>query len=236
MLHGPADVNLRRRCAGLGDLCVNRSSATRLCWSKGRRTATGITVVSRRHVDGVQVTIRRGTPRQFDLCTVGDLLDHGVVEALGAGQRPYAINLTRLAETFISSCRKKGMFDLVGRGHDRRAGHQLISACAPRRSSTRRCSSRGPASALPRARVSSRRAARDHGPVNQVQISVSELLHPCEINQCVGCTRKFFIKSFSAMTRPCRLRRAVTNRHRHAIEQASRRWRGGRRDGSARTP
>ena len=49
-----------------------------------------------------------------------------------------------------------------------------------------------------------------------------------EINQCVGC-------SFSSMTRPCRLRRAVTNRHRHAIEQASRRWRGGRRDGSART-
>ena len=37
------------------------------------------------------------------------------------------------------------------------------------------------------------------------------------------------------MTRPCRLRRAVTNRHRYAIEQASRRWRGGRRDGSART-
>ena len=37
------------------------------------------------------------------------------------------------------------------------------------------------------------------------------------------------------MTRPCRLRRAVTNRHRQAIEQASHRWRGGRRDGSART-
>ena len=33
-----------------------------------------------------------------------------------------------------------------------------------------------------------------------------------EINQCVGCT----------------LRRAVRNRHRHAVEQASRRWRGGR--------
>ena len=32
-----------------------------------------------------------------------------------------------------------------------------------------------------------------------------------EINQCVGCTR------------PCWLRRAVRNRHRHAIEQASRR-------------
>ena len=31
------------------------------------------------------------------------------------------------------------------------------------------------------------------------------------------------------VTRPCRLRRAVRKRHRHAIEQASRRWRGGRR-------
>ena len=30
---------------------------------------------------------------------------------------------------------------------------------------------------------------------------------------------------FLAMTRPCWLRRAVRNRHRHAIEQASRRWR-----------
>ena len=43
------------------------------------------------------------------------------------------------------------------------------------------------------------------------------------------------LSHFSAMTRPCRLRLAVTNRHRHAIEQASRRWCGGRRDGSART-
>ena len=32
------------------------------------------------------------------------------------------------------------------------------------------------------------------------------------------------------MTRLCWLRRAVRNRHRHAIEQASRRWRGGRHD------
>ena len=40
---------------------------------------------------------------------------------------------------------------------------------------------------------------------------------------------------FSAMTRPCWLRRVVTNRHRHAIEQVPRRWRGGRRDDSART-
>ena len=37
------------------------------------------------------------------------------------------------------------------------------------------------------------------------------------------------------MTRPCWRRRAVRNRHRHAIEQASRRWRGGRRDDSGRT-
>ena len=40
---------------------------------------------------------------------------------------------------------------------------------------------------------------------------------------------------FSAMTRPTWLSRAARNRHRHAIEQASRRWRGGRRDDSART-
>ena len=33
----------------------------------------------------------------------------------------------------------------------------------------------------------------------------------------------------------CWLRRVVRNRHRHAIEQASRRWRGGRREDSART-
>ena len=39
---------------------------------------------------------------------------------------------------------------------------------------------------------------------------------------------------FSAMTRPCWPRREMSNRHRHAIELASRRWRGGRRDDSAR--
>ena len=37
------------------------------------------------------------------------------------------------------------------------------------------------------------------------------------------------------MTLPCWLRRAVRNRHRHAVEQASHRWRGGRRADSART-
>ena len=43
------------------------------------------------------------------------------------------------------------------------------------------------------------------------------------------------LSHFSVMTRPCWLRRAARNRHRHAIEQAPRRWRGGRRDDSART-
>ena len=43
------------------------------------------------------------------------------------------------------------------------------------------------------------------------------------------------LSHFSMMTWPRWLRRAVTNRHPNAIEQASRRWRGGRRDGSART-
>ena len=36
------------------------------------------------------------------------------------------------------------------------------------------------------------------------------------------------------MTLPSWLGRAVRNWHRHAIEQVSRRWRGGRRDDSAR--
>ena len=54
-----------------------------------------------------------------------------------------------------------------------------------------------------------------------------------EINQCVGC-RNSSLSHFSAMTRPSWLGRAARNRHRHAIEQASRRWRGGRRDDSAR--
>ena len=43
------------------------------------------------------------------------------------------------------------------------------------------------------------------------------------------------LSHFSAMTRPSWLGRAVRNQHRHAIEQASRRWRGGRHNDSART-
>ena len=42
-------------------------------------------------------------------------------------------------------------------------------------------------------------------------------------------------KSISASSGPYWLRRAVRNRHRHAIEQVSRRWRGGRRGDSGRT-
>ena len=38
------------------------------------------------------------------------------------------------------------------------------------------------------------------------------------------------LSHFPVMTRPSWLGRAVRNRHRHAIEQASRRWRGGRRE------
>ena len=43
------------------------------------------------------------------------------------------------------------------------------------------------------------------------------------------------LSHFSAMTRPPLLGRAARNRHLHAVEQASRRWRGGRCDDSART-
>ena len=50
-----------------------------------------------------------------------------------------------------------------------------------------------------------------------------------EINQCVGCTDSS-LSHFLAMTRLCRLRRAERNRHPHAMEQAPRRWRGGRRN------
>ena len=47
-------------------------------------------------------------------------------------------------------------------------------------------------------------------------------------NQPVGAPDNSSQIHFSAMTLPCWLRRAVRNRHRHAIEQASRRWRGER--------
>ena len=60
-------------------------------------------------------------------------------------------------------------------------------------------------------------------------------LNCVEINQCAECTDNSSLSHFSVITRPCWLRRAVRNRHRHAIEQASHRWRGDRREDSART-
>ena len=56
-----------------------------------------------------------------------------------------------------------------------------------------------------------------------------------EINQCVGTPDNSSFSHFSAMTWPRWLCRLVRNRYRHAIEQASRRWRGGRRGDSGRT-
>ena len=46
-----------------------------------------------------------------------------------------------------------------------------------------------------------------------------------ESNQCVGCFSS--LSHFSALARPSWFGRAERNRHRHAIEQASRRWRAG---------
>ena len=60
------------------------------------------------------------------------------------------------------------------------------------------------------------RAARFGMLAGQDLFGVADATACVEINQCVGCT--------SAMTRPSWLGRAVRNRHRHAIEQAPRRW------------
>ena len=57
-----------------------------------------------------------------------------------------------------------------------------------------------------------------------------------ESTSASGAPDNSSLSHFSAMTRPCWPRRAARNRHRHAIEQASRRWRGGRRDDAANAP
>ena len=54
-------------------------------------------------------------------------------------------------------------------------------------------------------------------------------------NSASGAPDNSSLSHFSVMTLPLRLHRAVRHRHRHAIEQASRRWRGGRRGDSGRT-
>ena len=68
------------------------------------------------------------------------------------------------------------------------------------------------------------------------------LLHPIpgfwpvwKSTSASGAPDNSSLSHFLAMTRPSWLGRAVMKRHRHAIEQASRRWRGGRRDDSAPT-
>ena len=50
-----------------------------------------------------------------------------------------------------------------------------------------------------------------------------------------GAPDNYSLSHLSAMTRPSWLGRAVRNRHRHTIEQASCPWRGGRVDDSTRT-
>ena len=58
----------------------------------------------------------------------------------------------------------------------------------------------------------------------------AEIVDACaETNSASGAPDNSSLSHFSAMTRPSWLGRAVRNRHRHAIEQASRRLRGGRR-------
>ena len=61
-------------------------------------------------------------------------------------------------------------------------------------------------------------------------LAVAALVAVWKSNSESGAPDNSSLSHFSAMTLPCWLRCAVRNRHRHAIEQASRRWRGGRRD------
>ena len=75
--------------------------------------------------------------------------------------------------------------------------------------------------------------ARDLGQSGGVRHDLDEALVPSRRNAAVGrpvwkstsasgAADNSSLSHFSAMTRPCCLPRAVRNRHRHAIEQASR--------------
>ena len=87
----------------------------------------------------------------------------------------------------------------------------------------------------PRQRVDVRRPsdqAREDGPEGQgVRVVVRPVARLCWYlcgNQPVCRVHdNSSLSHFSTMTRPSWLSRAVRNRHRHAVEQASRRWRGG---------
>ena len=69
------------------------------------------------------------------------------------------------------------------------------------------------------------RRLRDDGEATDafyfIELDPTERLGACvEINQCDGCTRQFFTKSFLGDDAADWLGRAARNRHRHAIEQA----------------
>ena len=68
-----------------------------------------------------------------------------------------------------------------------------------------------------------RKAAEECRPLPKLEV----VMFCVEINQCVGCTDNSSLSHFSGIAWPSWLGRAARNRHRHAIEQASRRWRGG---------
>ena len=70
--------------------------------------------------------------------------------------------------------------------------------------------------------------AGDAGRLADLEGAIADLERKLEVDAAAYTPepRKSFIPSLGSI--------AVRNRHRHAIEQASRRWRGGRRDDSAR--
>ena len=70
----------------------------------------------------------------------------------------------------------------------------------------------------------------------QILKEVRRVLRPVwKSTRASGAPDNSSLSHFSAMTRPSWLGRVMGNRYCHAIEQASRRWRGGRRDDSAQT-
>ncbi len=63
----------------------------------------------------------------------------------------------------------------------------------------------------------------------EIQMALAKELGPVwKSTSASGTPDNSSLSHFSAMTRPSWLGRAARNRHRPAIEQASRRWRGGR--------
>ena len=70
-------------------------------------------------------------------------------------------------------------------------------------------------------------------------VTTGEALHPLTVErlapQLLGNEASAPVWKSTSASGAWRGGRAVRNEHHHAIEQASRRWRGGRRDDSART-